>query len=80
MDLTKFKATGAAHVHQLEVSETDEANAALWPTNYTKLASATMFTLFFGGNIFAPNATYKGAKIQDFLQTRFIECYQYLAR
>mgnify|MGYP004298015877 CR=1 FL=1 len=25
-----------------------------WPTNYFKLAAATMFTLFFGGKRFAP--------------------------
>jgi hypothetical protein len=28
----------------------------IWPTNYYKLAAATMFTLFFGGRLYAPKA------------------------
>ncbi|CAH7668794.1 family 5 glycoside hydrolase [Phakopsora pachyrhizi] len=33
----------------------DSPNLGLWPTGYQKLASATMFTLFFGGDTFAPD-------------------------
>lgn len=38
-----------------------------------------MFTLFFGGDTFAPAARYMGETVQGFLQRRFIECYRYLA-
>ncbi|KAJ3299416.1 hypothetical protein HK104_009018 [Borealophlyctis nickersoniae] len=77
MDLTKFMETGAAYVHQKAMPE-DSGHTA-WPTNYQKLASATMFTLFFGGDIFAPHATYRGEPIQQFLQRHFCACFRHLA-
>ncbi|KAJ3189218.1 hypothetical protein HDU85_002843 [Gaertneriomyces sp. JEL0708] len=77
LDLTKFMVTGAAYVHQ-SARPTDSGHAA-WPTNYQKLASATMFTIFFGGSIFAPNARYNGEHPQEFLQRHFCACYQHLA-
>jgi hypothetical protein len=73
-----FKATGAAIVHQM--SEDMDARLNLWPTNYSKLASATMFTVFFGGDIYFPDAKYKGQTLQEYLQSHYIKCYQYLAR
>ncbi|KNC98302.1 uncharacterized protein SPPG_06696 [Spizellomyces punctatus DAOM BR117] len=78
LDLTKFMETGAAYVHQ-SARPTDSGHTA-WPTNYQKLASATMFTLFFGGAIFAPNATYQGEHMQEFLQRHFCACYRHLAQ
>lgn len=51
----------------------------IWPTNYLKLASATMFTVFFAGDDFAPLSTYKGKSCQQFLQDHYIACYQHLA-
>ncbi|KAI8805439.1 glycoside hydrolase superfamily [Cladochytrium replicatum] len=81
LDITKFKQTGAAFLQQLEgESGANLRTSAYWPTNYTKLASATMFALFFGGNIFAPKALYKGETVQDFLQGHFLRCFQHLAR
>ena len=77
LDLTSFKVTGAAYLQQF--ASDDDSYNMIWPTNYTKLASATMFTLFFGGNIFAPKTFYKGEPVQDFLQRHFIECYRHLA-
>jgi hypothetical protein len=51
-----------------------------WATNYFKLAAATMFTLFFGGKIFAPQLMVnhpndpKAApvNIQEFLQSHYM--------
>ncbi|KAJ3038777.1 hypothetical protein HDV00_000353 [Rhizophlyctis rosea] len=77
LDLTKFMDAGAAYVHQKALSQ-DSGHFA-WPTNYQKLASATMFTLFFGGDIFAPRATYNGEPVQQFLQRHFCACFQHLA-
>jgi len=49
----------------------------IWPTNYFKLACATMFTLFWAGERFAPqfmvdDDTGKKVNIQRFLQTHYI--------
>jgi hypothetical protein len=77
--MTKFKETGAAYVHNVQESM-DAPPTMIWPTNYTKLASSTMFTLFFAGNTFAPKRKYKGESVQDFLQRHFLQCYQHLAR
>ncbi|KAL3896641.1 MAG: hypothetical protein SGCHY_003938 [Lobulomycetales sp.] len=82
LDLTKFKATGASHIHQLlgEDESEDRGNIALWATNYTKLACATAMTVFFAGNTFAPRAKYQGHSLQDFLQNAFLKCYANLAK
>lgn len=42
----------------------------LWSTNYGKLGAATMATLFFGGDSYAPELRFEGASIQSFLQSR----------
>ena len=51
LDPPHFTETGAALLHS---EEGDPFPKMIWPTNYFKLASATMFTLFFGGNDLAP--------------------------
>ncbi|ORZ37820.1 hypothetical protein BCR44DRAFT_1459522 [Catenaria anguillulae PL171] len=115
MDIRKFKATGAAHVHNAHLAgycdctvdpvtgvfkprqttgakgdAQEEAKQRgphgelpyqpmLWPSNYTKLASATMFTLFFAGATFAPNRMVDGENIQHYLQRHYLNCYKYLA-
>ena len=77
MDVTRFKDTGAAIVHQ---THGDPLPKMIWPTNYTKLASATMFTLFFGGNDFAPETTVDGVPIQDYLQSHYFKAIQQVAK
>ncbi|KAF9566428.1 hypothetical protein EC968_003739 [Mortierella alpina] len=79
LDLTKFKETGAAYVHNTNQFPGDSP-PMVWPTNYTKLAASTMFTLFWAGDTFAPNKMYQGEPIQQFLQNRYLECYHHLAR
>ena len=69
LDMTKFAETGAAIVHN---THGDPFPRMIWPTNYTKLAAATMFTLFFGGNDFAPLVKIDGEPVQGFLQDRYI--------
>ena len=46
-DLTQLAATGAAVLHQLYEGPFPRM---IWPSNASKLAAATMFTLFFAGN------------------------------
>ena len=43
-----------------------------WPLNYAKYVTATMFTLFFGGKVFAPLRTVEGTNLQDYLQSKYI--------
>lgn len=45
----------------------------IWPTNYTRYACTTMFTLFFGGTAYAPSFRVEGGNIQDYLQHRYLE-------
>ena len=51
----------------------------VWSTNYGRLISQTIFTLFFGGRDFAPNCIIDGQNIQDYLQFHFIEAVGRLA-
>lgn len=69
MDISKFQQTGAAFTHQIHG---DPLPQMIWSTNATKLAAATMFTLFFGGNDFAPKTLIDGEPTQDFLQRHYI--------
>jgi hypothetical protein len=54
----------------------------IWPTNYQKLATATLFTLFFGGNVFAPKLKAPDGKtsVQDFLQDHYCNAFAELAK
>jgi Glycoside hydrolase family 5 C-terminal domain/Cellulase (glycosyl hydrolase family 5) len=75
-DPLKFTETGAAVIHNVEG---DPFPKMLWVTNYSKLATATMFTLFFGGNDFAPQAKVDSVSAQDYLQTHYINAIKQVA-
>lgn len=73
MDLAQLVPTGAALVHALDYPPGGPPlPSMIWPTNYTKLGAATMFTLFFGGNLFAPAARIDGEPAQDHLQRHYV--------
>ncbi|KAI7886667.1 glycoside hydrolase [Lichtheimia hyalospora FSU 10163] len=78
MDIRAFKETGAAYVHNTNAVPGDPL-PMVWPTNYTKLACCTMFTLFFAGDTFAPQHTYNGQSIQQLLSSCFIQAFAHLA-
>ncbi|MBW0493636.1 hypothetical protein O181_033351 [Austropuccinia psidii MF-1] len=79
--------TGAAVLHQFG------APRGVWACNHQKLATATMFTLFFAGHFFAPNRKLKRNQhklwarengdelitLQEFLQGSMIEAFGQLA-
>ena len=69
LDITRFEATGAAVTHQIHG---DPFPRMIWPTNNYKLAAATMFTLFFAGNDFAPRLKVDGLPIQEYLQSHYL--------
>ena len=77
MDVTKLSEAGAAIVHAVHG---DPFPPMIWPTNYTKLGAATMFTLFFGGNDFAPATTVDGVPVQEFLQRHYIDAIKQVAK
>jgi len=76
LDISKFSETGAAVVHQVHG---DPFPRMIWPTNETKLAAATMFTLFFGGNDFAPQTEVDGKPVQEYLQRHYIDAIKQVA-
>jgi hypothetical protein len=69
MDLRKLHTTGAAISHQ---THGDPFPRMIWPSNYSKLGTATMFTLFFGGNDFMPATLIDGVPAQEYLQSHYI--------
>lgn len=84
IDPQAFTATQAAIVH-CEYSSTSDVPdptalpAMVWSTNYSRLASQTLFTLFFAGKTFAPKCILDGVHIQDYLQSHFIQAFGVLA-
>lgn len=77
LDITAFQATGAAIVH---ATHGDPFPRMIWPTNGWKLAAATMYTLFFGGDDFAPGLQVGGEPIQGYLQRHFLGAARQVAR
>ncbi len=76
-DITHFAETGAAIVH---ATHGDLYPRMIWSSNESKLACATMFTLFFAGNDFAPLLSVDGEPIQEYLQRHYIEAIRQVAR
>jgi hypothetical protein len=77
IDPTKFSESGAAVVHNVYG---DPFPKMVWPTNYSKLGAATMFTLFFGGRDFAPQTKVDSVNIQDYLQNHYINAVLQVAK
>lgn len=67
-DLRSLHETGAAFIQELHDGP---PTGLIWPSNATKLAAATMFTLFFGGSDFAPQLLVEGEPVQTFLQRHY---------
>ncbi|KAF8470793.1 glycoside hydrolase superfamily [Kalaharituber pfeilii] len=68
--------------HQTALSK---PSSHLWPTNYSKFAAATMFTMFFAGATFAPVHVVAvpgiGWKnIGELMQDAYINAFRYVAR
>lgn len=76
IDLSKLHLTGAAITHQ---THGDPFPRMIWPTNYGRFGAATMFTLFFAGNDFAPATKIDGVPVQEFLQSHYIESIRQVA-
>ena len=69
--------TGAALVHCLHEGPLPRM---AWPSNAGKLGAATMFTLFFGGDAFAPERRIDGVGAQRYLQEHFLGAVEAVVR
>ncbi|MCA9835729.1 MAG: cellulase family glycosylhydrolase [Trueperaceae bacterium] len=76
-DLSSLAETGAATLHAIHGNPFPHM---IWGTNYGKLASATMFTLFWAGRDLAPKTKHKGVSLQDVLQDSYIAAFAQLAQ
>lgn len=74
-EISRFRPTGVAHIHPFD----NAPFVVHWHTNYSRLAAATMFTLFFGGSDFAPKTTIDGEPAQDMLQRHYINAFKQVA-
>ncbi|KAF8953065.1 glycoside hydrolase family 5 protein [Flammula alnicola] len=80
-DLHAIEDAGAAWLHGQRGGGHVEAERGLWPCGYQKLAAATMATLFWAGDIFAPKLLVKNkhnqeVPIQQFLQHAFLDMWE----
>jgi hypothetical protein len=84
MDLDRLDATGAALTRQryAEFHDGRPLPRMAWPGNYNRYGAATLFTLFFAGNTYAPDLLVEGRPVQDWLQGCYIaamrHCYRRL--
>lgn len=75
-DLKNMTPTGAAMLHH---THPRRPPLLVWATNYARLAPATMFTLFYAGNDFAPATKIDGMPARDFFQSHYIAAFSKLA-
>lgn len=76
-DLSALAETGAATLHAIHGNPFPHM---IWGANYGKLASATMFTLFWAGRDLAPKTTSGGVSLQTILQDSYIAAFAQLAK
>jgi hypothetical protein len=76
LDPGKLAATGAAVVHAFHDGPMPPM---IWPSNETKLATATLFSLFFGGDDVAPATRVAGEPVQEYLQRHYVAAIARLA-
>jgi len=86
IDISKLETAGAI-LPQREVDPPNKRVSMVWPAGYSRYAAATMFTLFFAGNVYAPSVKPEqkisgggNESIQDWLQNRYIDAYAHCKR
>ena len=81
MDLDRLDACGAALTRQRyhEFHGSPYPRMA-WPSNYNRYGAATLFSLFFAGNTYAPELRIEGQSAQDWLQGHYIAAFRHCYR
>ncbi|MFW9827630.1 MAG: cellulase family glycosylhydrolase [Candidatus Thorarchaeota archaeon] len=81
LDFTKFDEADAALVMQYRYNPNNlQAYPPMhWLSNSLRFANGTMWTLFFGGNDFAPSCKINGISAQDYLQNHFFDSIKQIA-
>ncbi len=81
LDFTKFDAADAALVMQYryDPNNPDAYPPMHWSSNAIRFANGTMWTLFFGGNDFAPSCKIDGINAQDYLQEHYMDAIKQIA-
>ncbi len=81
LDVTKFDQSDAAFVmqHRYDPENPDSYPPMSWLQNYARFATCTMFTLFFGGSVFAPFCKVEGVPVQEYLQEHFLNALKQVA-
>jgi hypothetical protein len=77
LDFTTFDAADAAHVMAYKYDPNiggrqDGYPQMSWGSNYRMPANSIMWTLFFAGPLFAPDAKFQGHNVGTFLQDRYL--------
>lgn len=78
IDITKLAESDAALTMQHHYP--DNYPQMTWAMNHYRFGAATMFTLFFGGNDFAPKCLIEGIPVQEFFQSHFTNSMVELAK
>ncbi len=81
LDLMRFHDADCAWTMQQAYDAEDPSSYPdqYWSQNKLRLPCATMFSLFFAGNDFAPHCTIEGMNAQDYLQHHYFNAYNQLA-
>jgi len=81
LDYTKFDASEAAFIMQYRYDPEDPKKylPIYWVGNTYRFANGSMWTLFFGGNDFAPSLKIEGLSVQNYLQNHFFDAIKQLA-
>ena len=81
LNLMRFQDSDCAWTMQNAYNSEDPSSYPdqYWSQNKLRLPCATMFSLFFGGNKFAPHCTIEGVKAQEYLQQHYINAFNQLA-
>ena len=79
LDPESFYETRAAVMHTHEARDARPFPRMARATNYMLFAAATMFTLFFAGDRYAPATAVDGVPVQEWLQGAYVRAIQRLA-
>ncbi|KAG2006941.1 cytoplasmic protein [Coprinopsis cinerea AmutBmut pab1-1] len=84
-DLGAIEETGAGWLQGQKRGGHTEPDRGIWPCGYQKLSAATMATLFWGGDTFAPKLRVKGTDgeevtIQKYLQDAFLGTWEEIVK